>query len=823
MSTAITKYCNTINLWYKSEGNQGLKRAKVVFTIMKWITTKTYTEHRLRLYLQAKGVELRLLWFESHQTRYPRVLKGLLPQLLGTIREQRVALTVGTCYRIFDSKVNDSHKVDFMKELESTETLLDQRFLRKFKLVIRGLLRVLRLKLTPNYIPFTDRVGPSGPNAMRIPDYALALSATVDIRGKALGDSVTELYRYFNLLCKYKPDIDWREYLPASDLRWKTGLSRLSVIPDKGGKVRKVAMVDFFSQQVLYPLHKCIMKGLRRLPSDFSHDHDLGFAKLLKFSRTKTIWSCDLTEFSTNIPRELIKITILNVCEHLSLNHLGKNVESKAAEAWLSLLCERRYPSLMDSSTLVNYSNGSPMGVYTSWPLSVLIHHALVICAWYDSSVPTAEQVQDIFQHYALVGDDIGLDNQFVFERYLSLVSKLGMSVSQAKVCVPKWKTSADNVVLFASRLGINGTNLTPGSLVDLYQLYKTNFDITRIIHKAKTKLFKGLFRYFSHCRFAKRATIFRKILLTLPREMGGKAASLQIFNEAKPNKKETKTDEHNLITALISSPYFMMRYVLRQLKKVEKNFQISIQYVDSGGLSGRDLIQSDNKNFSTFLDEACDDIFGSPDLYTCESDEEFDSLYEDEFGDGHDPLDPSSETRECSIGSKSIPIMEKDEVDSLRVHAFQDFLKFRLGEEIIDFQSSHVKDHIRKSFDRDTLVVIGELDDTVDGDMPKGVTLIAGRRSVHNLVIDFERLDSVLDQVRKVVYFKCKGESFPRTLYDTIKDIARKIYSQKPYQEVPNKEIRIQNKRAIETLLSKLREVYQPPFSRNSFMYTYW
>jgi len=80
-----------------------------------------------------------------------------------------------------------------------------------------------------------------------------------------------------------------------------------------------------------------------------------------------------------------------------------------------------------ESSKLVRFETGQPLGFLSSWPLFALTHHFMV---WF-----AAEQVypQAKFSNVALLGDDIVIADPRVAERYLDIINQLGVQVSKQK------------------------------------------------------------------------------------------------------------------------------------------------------------------------------------------------------------------------------------------------------------------------------------------------------------------------------------------------------------------------------------------------------
>jgi len=78
---------------------------------------------------------------------------------------------------------------------------------------------------------------------------------------------------------------------------------RLSTKDEPAGKVRVFAMVDYWTQVALYPLHKFLMNALRDVPSDGTFDqHKPVKALLAKASMDHTFYSYDLSAATDRLP-----------------------------------------------------------------------------------------------------------------------------------------------------------------------------------------------------------------------------------------------------------------------------------------------------------------------------------------------------------------------------------------------------------------------------------------------------------------------------------------------------------------------------------------
>jgi hypothetical protein len=80
-------------------------------------------------------------------------------------------------------------------------------------------------------------------------------------------------------------------------------IRKLIEFPDKEEKMRVVAILDYFSQSSLRPLHDFLYSILRKIPQDKTFDQG-GFKETL--SNCKIFYSVDLSQATDRFPISLI-------------------------------------------------------------------------------------------------------------------------------------------------------------------------------------------------------------------------------------------------------------------------------------------------------------------------------------------------------------------------------------------------------------------------------------------------------------------------------------------------------------------------------------
>lgn len=261
---------------------------------------------------------------------------------------------------------------------------------------------------------------------------------------------------FLNLRCNSKIQELWTSLVKDSSfsgrlrLRGST-LGRLAIKEEAAGKVRVFAMVDPWTQWVLYPLHKFIFSFLRTIPMDGTFDQ-LKPLDRVPWGRAP-IYSFDLSSATDRLP--------IWLQESLLEGFFGKEF----ATHWSNLLVGRDYalPSLANhnvvsdhkSVTPIRYKVGQPMGALSSWGMLALTHHYIVqYCAWDSFVTPHSKWFTD----YSVLGDDIIIWNRKVASRYLSVLKELGVTVGLAKSVISPKGVGLE----FAKKTLLNGIDVSP-------------------------------------------------------------------------------------------------------------------------------------------------------------------------------------------------------------------------------------------------------------------------------------------------------------------------------------------------------------------------
>lgn len=241
----------------------------------------------------------------------------------------------------------------------------------------------------------------------------------------------------------------WRLLFPTS----KKTLRRLTYFGDKEGKTRVVAILDYWTQSALKPLHNHINLILKRIPMDCTFNQNSFKSSIPTDLEGNHHHSIDLTAATDRMPIALQKRVIA---------YLFKS-DTKAI-AWRDLLVREPF-AVKGLNDPVTYGAGQPMGAYSSWPSMALTHHIIVQVAAFRALSDSSARP---FTGYSLLGDDLRIDNDMVASAYKALISQLGMPYSEAKTHTSK------TMFEFAKRWFHSGIEVTGFSISGLLSVWKS-------------------------------------------------------------------------------------------------------------------------------------------------------------------------------------------------------------------------------------------------------------------------------------------------------------------------------------------------------------
>lgn len=238
----------------------------------------------------------------------------------------------------------------------------------------------------------------------------------------------------------------------------KGRIRTLSAIPDKELKVRVVAIGDYMSQTVLYPLHEYLFRVLEKIPQDCTFGQDNGPAKIMGGTYFASV---DLVNATDRFPI----ITIEAVLKGVLPDHY--------VEAWKDVMVG--YPFDYKQQK-ISYAVGNPMGFYSSWASFAVSHHYLVYYCCRKCDVKWSQL------KYIILGDDIVICDQKVAECYRQVILGLGVEVSPSKTYI------SNHMFEFAKRIFYKGVEISPFPISALEEVSKKYYLLTQLFLEVEKK-----------------------------------------------------------------------------------------------------------------------------------------------------------------------------------------------------------------------------------------------------------------------------------------------------------------------------------------------
>jgi len=243
--------------------------------------------------------------------------------------------------------------------------------------------------------------------------------------------------------------------------------SRLHFIGESAGKVRVIAILDYWTQFVMKPVHDLLFSILREHSTcDATFDQNGVLAAFVKRTAGSPYFCYDLKSATDMIPFSL------------SLELLTPIFGSTFVDAIRLLLVERDFQVGNDRRMgSVRYTRGQPMGALGSWSIMSITHHALVRFAAFKVGLTQ-------FTDYLVLGDDLVIANAEVAKAYLGVCEEFGIPIGLAKSY-----TSVIGFLEFARKSYLAGMDISPISFKD----YQDN-TLSGLVNRA-WKLFSGGFQ----------------------------------------------------------------------------------------------------------------------------------------------------------------------------------------------------------------------------------------------------------------------------------------------------------------------------------------
>jgi len=252
-----------------------------------------------------------------------------------------------------------------------------------------------------------------------------------------------KLVTRMNYLSKYSSI--FKGFFPINDSGY---VRRLTSIADKEGKTREVAILDYWSQTALRPLHQYLFNCLRKIPQDCTFSQGSFLEKLNTID--SNFYSVDLKAATDRFPIKSIEEVLKGRFNDIYVN------------SWRNVMV--KYPFWSKQlNRFVTYSVGNPMGAYSSWNSFALSHHYVMFKACKETNIEFKTAP------YVLLGDDLVIANDHLYKRYMEIMTTLGVEISINKTHVSKHSYE------FAKRFIHNKIEVSPFPLGALWENRKSS------------------------------------------------------------------------------------------------------------------------------------------------------------------------------------------------------------------------------------------------------------------------------------------------------------------------------------------------------------
>jgi len=233
--------------------------------------------------------------------------------------------------------------------------------------------------------------------------------------------------------------------------------------PDKELKVRVVAILDYWSQTVLKPLHHYLNEVLKRIPQDCTYDQGSFWNKI---DKSEVFYSLDLTAATDRFPMDFIKLVLKAKFPFDYVDH------------WSNIMVGFPFDYRQDT---LRYSVGNPMGAYSSWSSFAIAHHFVVYYCIRELKLKWSDVP------YCLLGDDIVIGHKEVATKYINLIQSLGVEVNASKTFI------STHFCEFAKRLIYKGQEITPFPISALKESENRSYLLSFLIQDCEKKGWKPI------------------------------------------------------------------------------------------------------------------------------------------------------------------------------------------------------------------------------------------------------------------------------------------------------------------------------------------
>lgn len=540
----------TLDKWHRAEGNQGVKR-------MKDILQSTFS------IITGEPISKPLAFVSTNKEGVPTLTVPLVERCKSITLDAKLLSAVLSLVRVTDLYEGNPTDLVINNQLkvisQSRMPLSAKRIMSEFKDFVSNWLKscnhpsvgAMKRRLHPFseeshksnvrwewYRYWSTKSGPNGELTLNSHKDLISLHECVVSNGETLFSAISrfsaEIARFSvaggavnqNYFFPISPD-DYMEYLgcgpkPQNEAYDQGQLSsiphnkyagKISFKPEKSGKVRLIAMPDYYTQVVMKPVHNWLMNVLKCFDADCTFDQRAAIPKIVKWQNEGK----QISSFDQSSCTDLFPVDCQLMC-------LSEAFDKRFTSAMKTVMVDREWQVKMPSGyyKTVRWSVGQPMGMYASWPLMAVAHHFLVqFSAWRSSGKP---RVITPFKDYVICGDDIVIASKSVSDSYYKVVSLLGMKINLSKSHVTGGKTGLSPVSEFAKIIIWRGQPLNaikPKLVLKAVQDWKHVVTLVQDLRLGVWRVRKDFVSKVIRLLHPSKTKVL-ETLLTIPTEFGG-------------------------------------------------------------------------------------------------------------------------------------------------------------------------------------------------------------------------------------------------------------------------------------------------------------
>lgn len=254
-------------------------------------------------------------------------------------------------------------------------------------------------------------------------------------------------------------------------------------IQEPGYKCRYIFNPHRVLQQALRPIGDHLFSTLKNINADCTYNQHAGALFVQKQLKSGYhVWSVDLSDATSRFPRD---IQLRGLEESLG------QLDTQGCIALLRYILERgewRLPIQAEryapNKRSVMFVRGQPLGLYPSFPMFALVHHAVMQYAHMIVKLTVGRRYlgdMPFGDAYRILGDDVVIFNKYLYEAYRHVLNVLNVPISQDKtledasvaefagrvitkddvIVLPKYRSvSDDSFVDIARQFGPKVTNI---------------------------------------------------------------------------------------------------------------------------------------------------------------------------------------------------------------------------------------------------------------------------------------------------------------------------------------------------------------------------